>query len=84
MQALAPGCLELGVRILTSVPLLVKWLNGYHLENTSFTLQVFPLGEGLGGSRQSSVISQQSMVALGDEIPEHFLVRVNYAPETGN
>ncbi len=84
LQALAPGCLELGVRILTSAPLLVKWLNSYRSENTSFTLQVFPLGEGLGRSRQSPVISQQSMVALGDEIPEHFLVRVNYAPETGN
>ncbi len=84
LQALAPGSLELGVQILTSAPLLVKWLNDYHSENTSFTLKVYPLDEGPGGSRQASVVSRQSSVVLGDEIPEYFLVRVNYALATAD
>ena len=62
LQALAAGSLELGVRILTSAPLLVKWLNDFYSEDLPFTFQVYPL----------------------DETPEHYLVRVNYAPTTGN
>ena len=45
LQALAAGSLELGVRILTSAPLLVKWLNDFHPEDLSFTLTVYPLDE---------------------------------------
>ena len=45
LQALAAGSLELGVRILTPAPLLVKWLNDFHPEDLSFTLTVYPLDE---------------------------------------
>ncbi len=45
LQALASGSLELGVRILTSAPLLVKWLNDFHSEDLSFTLKVYPLDD---------------------------------------
>ncbi len=62
LQALAAGSLDLGVRILTSAPLLVKWLNDFHPDDLPFSLEVYPL----------------------DETPEHYLVRVIYAPATGN
>ena len=45
LQALAPGSLELGVRILTPAPLLLKWLNNFHPDDLPFTLTVYPLDE---------------------------------------
>ena len=45
LQALSAGSLELGVRIMTPAPLLVKWLNDFHPEDLSFTLTVYPLDE---------------------------------------
>ena len=62
LQALAAGSLDLGVRITTPAPRLIKWLNDFHLEDFPFSLEVYPL----------------------DETPEHYLVRVIYAPTTGN
>ena len=62
LQALAAGSLDLGVRILTPAPRLIRWLNDFHPDDLPFTFEVYPL----------------------DEIPEHYLVRVIYAPTTGN
>ena len=45
LQALTAGSLELGVRILTSAPLLVKRLNDFHSVDLPFTFQVYPLDE---------------------------------------
>ena len=45
LQALAAESIELGVRILTSAPLLIKWLNDFHSEGSPFTLKAYPLDE---------------------------------------
>ena len=45
LLALAAGSLELGVRILTPAPLLIKWLNDFHSEDLPFTFKVYPLDE---------------------------------------
>ncbi len=45
LLALASGSLELGVRIMTPAPLLVKWLNDFHSDDLPFTLKVYPLDE---------------------------------------
>ncbi len=45
LQALAAGSIELGVRILISAPLLIKWLNGFSSDDLPFTFTVYPLDE---------------------------------------
>ena len=45
LLALAAGSIELGVRILTPAPLLIKWLNDFHSDDLPFTLKVYPLDE---------------------------------------
>lgn len=45
LQALAAGSIELGVRILISPPLLIKWFNGFSSDDLPFTFTVYPLDE---------------------------------------